>query len=98
MTAAAFPELRGLPLADCRACAAPIRFVHLDTGKAMPVDPIPNARGNVAARRIGSKLHGYVISATHPMDPMFLRMVPHYATCEEQQRKTRQADPGLFDL
>lgn len=93
----AFPGLRGLPLSECRECAEPIRFVALDTGKALPVNPMPNSSGNVCARRIGSKLHGYVVSKTHGPDPLFLRFMPHHATCEERQsNKPRPADPALF--
>ena len=86
--------VRGLPMADCRACAAPIRFVQLDTGKALPVDPLPNPRGNVCARKVGGRLHGYVTSKAHGPDPMFVRFMPHHATCEE--RTVKQADPALF--
>lgn len=95
-SAAGFPQLRGLPMSDCRECAAPIRFVRLDTGRALPVDPLPNAAGNVCARRLGNGLNGYVISKEHGADPHFLRFMPHHATCENRTRTAKAPEPTLF--
>lgn len=90
------------PLAECRSCSCPIRFVRLDSGKAMPVNPLPNAsNGNVSAYLIGGRLHGHVISATKPPERNALRFVAHYATCEERPRSSDpnpkpDSDPVLF--
>lgn len=90
--------LRGIPMTDCRECTLPVRFVALDTGKALPVDPAPSERGNVCARVLSGRLHGYVVSKAHPADPLFLRFMPHHATCPERQRTTtpEHGAPALF--
>lgn len=93
---------RAAPLAECRDCHLPIRFVRITTtGSAMPVNPQPDERGNVAARITGGRLTGFVISNDHrpgPLDP--LRFMPHHATCEAKQRTStttpRPDDPALF--
>lgn len=97
----AWPELRGIPMQDCRTCADPIRFVRVPNGhgghSAMPVNPLPDPAGNVCARRLSGGLTGYVISRDHPPDPLMLRFMPHYATCSEKVRATRAArNPTLF--
>ena len=88
--------------AECSECCNPILFVLLNTGKRIPVDPMPNPRGNVAAMRIGHNLHGFVLSATHPdhRAPYVLHM-PHHATCPERPgpkaaKPAREPDPSLF--
>jgi len=94
---------RAAPLAECRLCHLPIRFVKLDTGKALPVNPRPDERGNVAARLQGGRLVGFVISRDHrpgPLDPF--RFYPHHATCEELEKNKKstppppEPDPALF--
>lgn len=80
-------------LSECRTCKDPIRFVALDTGKAMPVNPMPDVTGNVAARMIAGRLHGFVISHAKPAGPRDLRFRPHYATCGEAQRKPAKPKP-----
>lgn len=73
-------------MADCRECCDPIVFVQLDTGKRIPCNPIPNERGNVAARVIGHNLHGFVITADKQPGPFYtFRMLPHFATCTERK-------------
>jgi hypothetical protein len=89
----------GLPRpAECNACADPIRFVNLDTGKAMPVNPAPGPDGNVAARMRGGRLVGFVITAARRPGPLDrYRFTPHYATCEAVDRTPKPApDPALF--
>lgn len=91
--------LRRVPLAECRGCGLPIRFVQLDTGKALPVNPTPDERGNVAAHLSGTRLVGFVISRDHrpgPLDPF--RFYPHHATCEALNPSTPPTapDPALF--
>lgn len=91
-----------VPLAECRDCAAPVVFARLDTGKSMPLNPVPNAdRGNVACRLIGGQLYGFVISRDRLPGPLDIwRMVPHFSTCEERDRTPakppREPDPELF--
>ena len=93
----------GLPRpGECRECAEPIRFVALDTGKLIPVNPLPNPeRGNVAAHLAGGRLHGFVISRDRLPGPFDrLRFTPHAATCEAIDRTPKkpapEPDPVLF--
>lgn len=86
------PKL-GTPLAECRSCHEPIRFVRLDTGKAMPVNPLPNPTGNVTATVVMGRLAGFVISEGHKPRPRALRFVPHFATCEERKKKADKPAP-----
>lgn len=86
------------PLAECRSCHEPIRFVRLDSGKALPVNPGNNPQGNVAAHIAGGRLTGFVISRDKqpgPLDPF--RFLAHHATCSERPRPAkREPDPALF--
>lgn len=87
-------------LYECRLCQEPIVFARLDTGNAMPLNPVPDARGNVAVHMAGGSLHGFVISRDRGPGVTDQRMVPHYATCKEQRTtppsETRQPDEPLF--
>lgn len=93
---------RAAPLAECNACGSPIRFVRMTaTGKALPVNPLTNTKGNVAARIVGGVLVGFVISRDHrpgPLDP--LRFLAHQASCEARTTPsttpTPAADEPLF--
>lgn len=85
---------------ECRGCHEPIRFVRLDTGKPIPVNPRPNPEGNVAARLSGGRLYGFVISKDKRPgagDPFRFR--PHQATCSAidrtPKRPPREADTPL---
>ena len=93
------------PLAECRDCAEPIRFVRMiDTGKALPVNPKPGVIGTVAAHRmrgpLGVQLEGFVMSAGRSTKAYPLRFNPHAATCEATRPATpqpaREPDPALF--
>lgn len=87
MTKAKKPPVQ---MQDCRACAEPIIFVRLNTGKALPCNPLPYPSGNVAARMHMGRLIGFVISEEHKPGPLDdYRLVPHFATCEELKRKRR---------
>lgn len=91
-----------IPLAECRDCGLPIRFVQLDTGRALPVDPRERMGGNVAASVSGNRLVGFVISKDHRPGPLTpYRFMPHHATCPERQKQTTSKqrtpdDPALF--
>lgn len=86
------------PRSECRDCAFPILFVKV--GKSLiPVNPLPDDKGNVAAMVIGSSLHGYVLSKTQPWRAPYLLMMPHHATCEAVERKASPPDdPALFEF
>jgi hypothetical protein len=83
----------------CHDCHATIRFVRLDTGRPIPIDPIPHERGNVAAREAGTTLVGYVISASKPLRPEYWTYLPHRATCRPGKPRVHAEDrtPTLFD-
>jgi hypothetical protein len=93
------------PLAECRDCAEPIRFVRMvDTGKALPVNPKPNHVGTVHAQRLrgplGITLAGFVLSTTPRPDKAYpLRFTVHAATCEARHTAPKPAPapaPTLF--
>lgn len=92
-----------VPLGECKLCHDPVVWIQLDTGSAMPLNPLPvesdDKRGNVLARVIGRRLHGWVESTAHPFEPYMLRMIPHVSTCEVARRAradTGPEDPSLF--
>lgn len=86
----------------CKDCGAQLVFVIMAaTGKPLPCDPIPVADGNVCARRIGNRLHGFVISAERPANPTMQRYAAHFGTCPDRRdvkKPAPQAPPTLFDL
>jgi len=85
----------------CNNCHATILFVRLDTGKAIPVDPIAYPdRGNVAARRNSTgDLVGYVISREKPLLDEYQRYMPHFKTCKPDKPRVpaSQRAPNLFE-
>jgi hypothetical protein len=88
----------------CEECHQRIVFVKMiDTGRSVPVDPIPVADGNVCARRSGKYLHGYVISKDRGPSAAFTRFAAHFGTCPDRERPALKPklDPDaltLFDL
>lgn len=89
-------------LYDCRDCHEPIRFVRMrDTGRLVPVNPVPDQAGTVFARLAGVALVGLVTSRDHrpgPLDPY--RFVPHHATCEARKSSSKppaEPHPALFE-
>ncbi|MGZ0150684.1 hypothetical protein ACXJJ3_26740 [Kribbella sp. WER1] len=88
----------------CNDCGALIVFVRMvATDKQLPVDPIPVADGNVCARLIGNRLHGYVITEDRPPNPGMQRYAAHFGTCTDRQDRRKPkptpAPPAtLFDL
>jgi hypothetical protein len=85
----------------CDRCFAVIKFVRLDTGKPIPVDPIPTAddKGNVAAHLEGKTLVGYVISRQKPLQPGYVTYRPHFANCKPDKPRVLAKDrtPSLLD-
>jgi hypothetical protein len=89
----------GLPRpGECRDCADPIRFVHLESGRTVPVNPLParDGAGTIAARLVrttdGRQLRGYALSKTRGPEPHNpLRFTVHAATCKS---RPANAPPG----
>lgn len=103
------PRRPPVRLAECSLCHEPIVWIELDSGKRMPLNPVPvepdDTRGNVLARVLGSgprrSLWGWVESKTHPAEPYMLRMIPHVSTCvvvRDRTSQPRPVAPTLFDL
>lgn len=88
-------------MAECRDCTLPIRFVHMPSGKRMPVNPAPlrandDRAGGVAAHLAGGELHGYVITDQRPADARSpWRFRPHGATCEARGRPAPAPAPPV---
>src|SRR4051794_27691345 len=98
------PTVRRTGPPSCGECGARIVFVVMvDTNRPLPVDPLPVADGNVCARQIGNRWHGYVISEARPANPQMQRYAAHFGTCPDRQdrrasKPTPPAPPTLFDL
>jgi hypothetical protein len=88
-------------MSTCRVCHATIKFVRLDSGRPIPVDPIPTPddKGNVAAKLVGSTLEGYVISAAKPLLDDYQTYRPHFASCKPNKPRVtiKERTPTLFD-
>lgn len=67
----------------CFSCGATIEFVSLEgSSRVMPIDPVPDDRGNVAVVRRGRKLIGYVVSKAWPWKQPYVLHMPHRASCK----------------
>ena len=77
-------------LPRCRTCRGRIRFVRMESGRAMPVNPDVDPEGNVVARWDGSRWNfGRVLGAGDDVPLGWKRWRPHFADCE----KTKQGTP-----
>lgn len=63
-------------MSACRSCGAPVRWVRMSGGRAIPLDPQPNAAGNVTLDADGV---AYIGRNTQPG----ARYVMHFATCPD---------------
>lgn len=90
----------------CRDCHGTIRFILTEAGKPMPVEPIPDKRGNVAARKLstGDYAGGRVIKSATSRDALIAAgysiFIPHFATCRTGWDGIRDLIPPqdqLFD-
>lgn len=73
----------------CHRCGVTITFVRMLTGRIMPVDPVPDERGNVLAERArsGHLIHGLVRPIDQDVpDPALRRYMPHWATCSNPSK------------
>lgn len=72
----------------CRACSGTLRWVEMESGRHLPVDPVPTPRtGDIAARLVGNRyVAGYKISRLRPLLPGYTRFDSHYRTCDMKPR------------
>ena len=94
-------------MAQCRSCEVPIVFVRMaDTGKAMPCNPGPDERANIACRRKGfGYVDGRVITNLDQLRDGETALLAHWATCggttasrtkSTTPKPTPTAEPRLF--
>ena len=83
----------------CRRCDAILKFVRMaDTGKSMPVNPIPDPTGLICARKVGDRwAGGYTLKSGEQPRAGFTVFRSHYADCPVNQVKhTRGEAEHLF--
>lgn len=91
-------------ITECRDCQQPIRFVSMESGRNMPVNPAPRGAfpriGHVAARLNGHRLEGFVVTRERQPGPAHRHyFTPHYSTCAKGKKPTTpttEPDPALF--
>ena len=92
-------------MTSCRRCPAAILFIRMrDSGKAMPVDPWPDDRGNIAALPAGPKTYvdGHYLAAHEPLAVGEVRLMPHWSTCGDPSipgrpnKRPPAPEPSLF--
>lgn len=68
---------------SCSRCMAPLRWVDMASGKRLPVEAVPMPQtGNVACRRLGSRLvAGYVLAHGEMPRPGFVVYRSHFLDC-----------------
>lgn len=82
----------------CRRCGGTLRFIRTREGKAMPVEPVPNPDGNVAALKTsrGRYIDAHVIRPDEDRDALaaggYSVFMPHFAVCRDEGPAKRQAD------
>ena len=79
----------------CRTCKSPIRFVRMETGRAMPVAVDPDPAGIVIASWDGRGFSGgRVVPGTSDTPVGWRRFRPHWADCEKARLRTKGARPA----
>lgn len=82
-------------LPRCRSCFAVLRFVRMDTGKAMPCNPVPDRTGNVAARKTSKGYADGVVLTKGQLAPEgFATFRPHWADCDMKSRNGKPSTPS----
>ena len=82
---------------NCRSCGAPIRFIEMDSGAKMPVDPEliktcfaeGSTEGMVLVTERGKTIRGREVSVTDPAGEQVEGFVPHWSTCTDPKRWKR---------
>lgn len=78
----------GLPR-TCPACSGTLRWIQMESGRMVPVDPVPTPKtGTVAARRAGDNRYaaGYTITPRNPLRDGFTLFDPHRLVCDMKRR------------
>lgn len=74
----------------CRSCWAVLRFVVMTSGKRMPVEPVRDPHGIVAARKVGRDFVDGVVLKNGEVPPEgFTTFRPHWADCEHAKRAAK---------
>lgn len=77
-------------------------WVRMPSGANMPVDPVPDEAGNVAAMRDGRGVWvGRVMRKNESDEPYEKRFMPHRATCQRAMGGAREqaiASGAVIDL
>lgn len=74
----------------CRSCFAVLRFVVMTSGKRMPVEPVRDPHGIVAARKVGRDFVDGVVLKNGEVPPEgFTTFRPHWADCEHAKRAAK---------
>jgi len=64
-------------MSNCKSCGARISWAKTDAGKNIPLDEVPNPRGNL----VRTDLKGGVRVAKEDDPPELVRWISHFATC-----------------
>ena len=74
-------------MSTCRRCHAEIVWATTDTGRPMPLDPLPTTDGNLAVHRdLAGDLHARLLRTGQTPDPEEHRGTAHFATCPNWTR------------
>lgn len=78
----------------CRDCGSTLRWVRMRSGKAMPVNPVADAAGVIAATSVDggrNQVDGHYLDPDEPAGPDEKRFRPHWADCPRGKEKPKPA-------
>ena len=82
---------------ECGRCADPITYVVLDSeAVSVAIDRRPHRDGTIAARIIGSRMHGYRIGPSKPVLAGYTAFREHDMVCPEAPPPPHEQG-SLFD-
>lgn len=83
-------------MAECRSCGAEILWAQTERGSSIPLDPVPDPRGNLVIEVDGPgdgwppahvrRTAVYVREGERPDEPRYLA---HFATCPQAESHRR---------
>lgn len=83
----------------CRYCGQPVVWVRAESGNPMPIDPMPNPRGNIIAVAAGDGgARARVLNTSMQADPAYAgrdRFLPHAATCPTLLERRKRGEKRL---